>query len=282
MAMSFAANLRSLIARLSRHTPMFRGKGRMVLFADACLTDASNVESCVVIDTVNELASFQFDLRPWGQKFAYYYGQWEHDHVSMIRKLYRGGVFIDVGSSLGLYVVCMADLVAKASASIISIEPISENLVRQKRNVEINGCQNLVRYHQLALGSTISEIRISFDKSSGDNNAIISSDGGMTTPVTTLDSLLGESDAEQIGLIKIDVEGYEPKVIEGARETIARDRPVVFAEFNRERMAINGFDMVASWSFFVDCRYRAYQLSEGKLRQLDQPGVVENIYFVPS
>jgi hypothetical protein len=80
----------------------------------------------------------------------------------------------------------------------------------------------------------------------------------------------------------MDVEGYEPKVVEGGRQTIIRDRPVVFAEFNRERMAINGFDMTTTWSFFLDSGYQAYRLSEGRLVLLNQPGAFENIYFLPA
>jgi len=261
---------------------MFRGKGRLVLLADTCLTNESREDSYTVIDTINDLARFRFDLRPWGQKFAYYYGRWEREHVFAVRDLYRGGAFIDIGSSLGLYVVCLADLVAAAGATVISIEPVAQNLARQKRNVELNRCQHLVSYHQVALGSAAGELRISFDEASGDNNAIVGEHGDLRIPVTTLDRLVAESGCGPVGLIKMDVEGYEPKVVEGARETIRRHRPVVFAEFNRERMAINGFDMAAPWSFFLSCGYRAFRLAAGKLVPLEQPGIVENIYFVPA
>lgn len=260
---------------------MFRGKGRIVLFADDRFTDTSCAESFTVIDTLNNLVRFQFDLRPWGQKFAYYYGEWERDHILMIRSLYRGGIFVDVGSSLGLYVVCLGDIIGNAGASVISVEPVPQNLVRQKRNVELNHYQNLVRYCQVALGSEAGELRIGFDETSGDNNAIAHKDGGMAIPVVTLDRLVDSSGCGRVGLIKIDVEGYEPKVVEGAYRTIARDRPIVFAEFNRERMVINGFEMARSWEFFLDHGYRAYQLSEKNLILLNQPGEIENIYFLP-
>ena len=60
-----------------------------------------------------------------------------------------------------------------------------------------------------------------------------------------------------------------------------RYRPVVFAEFNRERMAINGFEMMRSWSFFLNNGYEAFQLSGKDLTLLEQPGDIENIYFLP-
>jgi len=260
---------------------MFRGKGRLLLLADACLTDPSDADSYMVVDTINSLARFRFDLRPWGQKFGYYYGEMEREYILAVRELYRGGAFVDVGSSLGLYVVCLGDRVAAAGAKVISVEPVAQNLQRQRRNVELNRYQHIVSYHQVALGSAAGELRISFDAESGDNNAIIGVHGGMTIPVIPLDRLVSETGCGKIGLIKMDVEGYEPEVVAGGRETIRRDRPVVFAEFNRERMAINGFDMAPSWSFFLDCGYRAYRLLAGKLVSLPHPGAVENIFFVP-
>ena len=280
-ATPIGGKIRSLISKFSRHTPMFRGKGRIVLLVDGWLTDTSTAESSTVMDTINNLAHFHFDLRPWGQKFAYYYGEWERDHINMIRRLYCGGTFVDVGSSLGIYVVCMGDLVAKAGASMLSVEPVPQNLVRQKRNVELNNYQDLVRYCQVGLGSEAGKLCIGFDETSGDNNAIIGKDGGFSIPVMTLDQLVQDSGCERVGLIKLDVEGYEPEVIEGAHETIVRHRPVVFAEFNRERMAINGFEITRSWSFFLDNEYKAFQLSGKELTLLQQPGDIENIYFLP-
>ena len=69
--------------------------------------------------------------------------------------------------------------------------------------------------------------------------------------------------------------------IAGGRETIRRNLPVILAEFNRERMAINGFTMDESWTFLKSCGYRCYRLHEGRLELLDDPGTVQDLYFVP-
>jgi hypothetical protein len=101
---------------------------------------------------------------------------------------------------------------------------------------------------------------------------------------STLDCLVEQMQLDNIGLMKIDVEGYEPMVIAGAKATIARDMPVIFAEFNRERMHINGFSMEPSWNFLIkELSYRCYFVPEGQrqLCLLSSPAHRENLFFIP-
>lgn len=273
--------IRSVFAWLFRHTPMFKGKGRIVLFLDRMLTNEHAPSSFVVAGHINGLAKMYFDLRAWGQKFAFYYGDWEHEFINLARQLYKGGAFVDIGSSLGLYVVCLGDVVRKYGEVVVSVEPIYFNLERQKRNVALNHFEDIVRYHPVALGKEESMLHISADSSGSDNNAFIVADGEMVVPVTTLDKLVDQSGYAKVGFVKIDVEGFEPMVVEGARGVIHRDRPIIFAEFNRERMRINQFDMAPSWQLLMDEGYRAFHVNKGKLQTLLEPGEVENIFFLP-
>lgn len=138
--------IRSALASLLQHTPMFRGKGRIILLLDRMLTDEHDPISFIANGPINGLARMYFDLRAWGQKFAYYYGVWEYDFINLVRQLYKGGAFIDVGSSLGLYVICLGDIVRKYGDVIVSVEPIIFNLDRQKRNVALNELEDVVHY----------------------------------------------------------------------------------------------------------------------------------------
>lgn len=253
----------------------------MILLLDRLLTDTSDPRSYETGGTLNGGVPFHFDLRPWGQKFAYYYRQWERDYISTLTSLYRGGWLVDVGSSLGLYVVCMAGAVRSAGGRIASIEPVPFNAERQKINIELNGVADLVEVAGVALGSAPGHVFLAVDPSHADNNAFINSEGGIEAEVVTLDALASRRKWSPIGAIKIDVEGYEPEVLAGATETIARDRPVLLAELNRERMAINGFTIDRSWTLLRDLGYRAYVLDRGRLLQITDPGSHENLFFVP-
>ena len=127
-------NMRKILAAIFTKTPFFKGKGRLVLLADNLLYDKDSSGSFMVTGTINSLAQMHFDLRPWGQKFAYYYGEWELEYITLARALYQGGAFIDIGSSIGLYVICLGDLVRKSGGIIALVEPVAFNLKKQKEN----------------------------------------------------------------------------------------------------------------------------------------------------
>lgn len=259
----------------------FRGKGKIVLFLDSWLTDQTNQESYLVGEVINNTALLLFDLRAWGQKFAYYYGKWEYELLSITRSLYRGGLFVDIGSSIGLYVVCMADIVSKMNGRIISIEPIPFNLDRQKKSILMNGFDSIVSYLGIGMGEQNSVIKLSADPLMADNNALVSQDGEWEIEMRTLDSVMESLGCERVGFLKMDVEGYEPMILKGGKMTISRDRPVILGEFNRERMDINGFKIEDSWRFLMDLDYAAFVEHDAKLYQINQPENWENIFFLP-
>jgi len=277
--------VRSAASHFLARIPAFKGKGRLTLLVDSILTDPNDQSSYETTGFLNGTNAFHFDLRPWGQKFAYYYQQWEKEYVEVLRELYRGGEFIDIGSSLGLYVICLAEKVRASNGHILSVEPVSFNLERQKKNVELNRVGDLVEYITCALGDRRGTVRIKADELGADNNAFVTAAGDLEIEVVTLDEIVAGRHVENIGAIKMDVEGYEPMVILGAKQTIQRYRPVILAEFCRERMEINGFDMQSSWDFLVDEQgYRCYVLEAAgrRLKAIQAPETYQNLFFIPN
>jgi FkbM family methyltransferase len=271
--------IRSLLPPILSRLPRFRGIGRITLALDALLTDRADPASYMVEGVLNGGCRFLFDLRGWGQKFAYYYRDLEREYVDALRRLYDGGIFVDVGSSVGLYAVCMAGVVRARGGRIAAFEPVPFNRERQRTNIALNKANDLVDVYPFALGAADAVLRMAGDPSHADNNAFLTASGDIEVEVRRLDDLA--SAWPRIGLMKIDIEGYEPEMLKGARATIERDRPIVFAEFNRERMAINGFTMDETWRWFTERGYRFCILCGGKLAELDAPGEHENLFILP-
>ena len=271
--------IRRLLPPLLSRLPRFRGIGRVTLALDALLTDRADPSSYIVEGVLNGGFHFLFDLRSWGQKFAFYYRDMEAEYVDALRRLYDGGIFADVGSSIGLYAVCLADVVRARGGRVAAFEPVAFNRERQQANIALNHAADVVDVYPFALGASDAVLRMAGDRTRADNNAFLTASGDIEVEVRRLDDVA--RDWPPIGLMKIDIEGYEPEMLKGARATIERDRPIVFAEFNRERMAINGFTMDESWQWFSERAYRCFRLRNGALAELDAPGAHENLFFIP-
>src|SRR6266511_4636383 len=74
----------------------------------------------------------------------------------LLHFLRSGDLFLDIGANVGTYTV-LASGVCKAST--VAFEPDPTTVLALKRNIEVNGVQDLVTVHELALGATECEVR---------------------------------------------------------------------------------------------------------------------------
>lgn len=146
------------------------------------------------------------------------------------------GAFIDVGANTGLYSV-MAAIIAPGRP-ILAFEPLPLALAALRRNIAANNIQNVVTVDDSALSNRLGKATLHIpDPSHGliETSASLEADfkprdlasTSLEVNVTTLDSLDIQG---PIGVIKVDIEGHEHAFLEGARNTISRERPIVFIE----------------------------------------------------
>ena len=128
------------------------------------------------------------------------------------RFLSRGDLFVDVGSNVGLYSVLAHEL----DVDIIAVEPHPDNVVRLRRNLELNGARAHV--HESALSDTVGTIRFSADL---DSENRMDEAGALVVQVDTFDRLIGD---RAVAGVKIDVEGAERHVLAGASRALSEGR----------------------------------------------------------
>lgn len=162
-------------------------------------------------------------------------------------------VVVDVGANIGNHATYYA---GEAGCRVLAFEcnPRMVGLLRQ--GVEMNGLGERIDLTHLgkAVSDRVGEVR--FNVVRDDYSYLDDSEAAAPTPAITLDSL----DLPRCDLLKIDVDGGEPKVLAGARRLLNTLRPVVTIEvlnFNRaevlQRLAYYGYEVLRE-----DSRQSAY------------------------
>lgn len=253
-----------------------------MLLCDWLLTNQAVPQSYLATGIVNDDSVLRLDLRVYGQKFAFYYRELDKPLIQYARMWYKPGVFVDVGASIGLWSVGIGHQAKRQGGRVIAIEPVPHHRARLEENLRLNGLEKCVDVIQVAVGEGPGRASMALNPIGVADNASISPAGDLEVEVTSLDQLLQDRKVTGTTFIKVDAEGYDPLVIAGASRTIERERPLLFVEFLRERMEMNGLSIEWSWELLVGrLGYRCGYVSETGFVFIDEPGKVENVFFLP-
>ena len=159
----------------------------------------------------------------------------EKDEDRIAACLRRGDTFVDVGANLGALSLRAATVVGP-EGRVHAIEPHPVTFDYLRRNVELNGLRN-ISMHNTALGAEQGIVHFTSKLHDDQNQA--STGPGIEVKCTTLDELLGDA-VERVDLLKVDVEGFELFVLQGAARLLAKTR-VVYFESCEEHFAKFGY-----------------------------------------
>lgn len=135
---------------------------------------------------------------------------------------------VDVGANVGDLTLTAAVAVGP-KGKVYSLEAHPRTYGFLQKNIALNKCSNVILFN-LALGDKESEIFFS-DLRGDDQNHVSENSRGVPVKMARLDDLpLPES---HIQLLKIDVEGYEKFVLEGASRTLEKVSCIYFESWER-------------------------------------------------
>ena len=161
-----------------------------------------------------------------------------NEFVFVGRSLSPGMVFVDGGANDGLYSILAGHYVGRAG-TVLAVEPSARECRRLEANVALNQLDNVL-LEQVALGDEPGE---SYLAVAGIGREVLNAlqphaqDGGEPVRVETIDALVHRHRLERVDVIKLDIEGSEVDALLGAKETIARFRPVLLIEAEEDRLA---------------------------------------------
>jgi FkbM family methyltransferase len=196
------------------------------------------------------------------------YNGFEEAEVQFVHRLLRPGMTVlDIGAHHGLYTLLTAKRVGR-NGRVIAFEPSPRECRRLAKHVRVNRCRN-VEVHACAVG----------DRSGGAELFMVDGfrDWGnslrppavpeptrmVRVPVRKLDDVLAERGIEHVDFIKLDAEGGELAILEGARKLLqTAPRPAILAEVEDIRTRPWGYPAREIMQLLARWNYRWFALSE--------------------
>jgi len=157
----------------------------------------------------------------------------EKENLDFVCKSWRDGVIataikersvLDIGCNIGNHTLYYAN--ECGAKSIYCFEPIAKTYDVLSKNVGLNKLETKTHLYQVGVGASSTKARIGHydEKNIGGTTIEVANDGDI--PIVSIDEL----NIQDIGLVKIDVEGFELNVLKGMTKTLEREHPFITIE----------------------------------------------------
>jgi FkbM family methyltransferase len=196
---------------------------------------------------------YELNLNEVIDSSIYFLGTYEPDLVSIIKRLIKqGDVILDVGANVGCHALLFSKL-AGPQGRVIAFEPTTWAFQKLKRNRELNlevCTKNLVLEKMAIADRSVKSQPVQFRSSwrlFGPKEQVEHE----LVDILTIDEYLEKHELARVDFIKVDVDGYEYKVIKGALRTLQVQKPVLMIEFGHYTLERVGDRLEA----LVDCLF---------------------------
>jgi FkbM family methyltransferase len=175
-------------------------------------------------------------------------------------------IAIDIGANVGLFTVYLATI---GYDKVHSFEPVPQTFERLQANLAINTFANTLVLNRLAVGAEEGFVEFQiFDDSPAQNrlsnpNKKLEHETikSIQIPVTTLDKYCDDNEINVIDFLKIDVEGMEPLVIQGASQILKNKLvKIILIEICPANLSLTGNSIDNLYKSFVDVGYLPHTL----------------------
>jgi FkbM family methyltransferase len=181
------------------------------------------------------------------------------DHAAARVKV--GDWVLDLGANIGIISSHLASIVGP-TGSVWAVEPLPTNVERLTRMKERNALQQLTVV-PVAVGAEAGTVSLGLPAGGhGSGWGSITKSFGIgercDVPVQTVDALVAgeQGSGRRLTFVKLDVEGYEFEVLEGAGGALGEHKPVVYCEFNGTLLEDRGRSSNDLLDAFADIGYQ--------------------------
>lgn len=202
-----------------------------------------------------------------------YKSRFEASYIQSLQPfIVPNSLVIDVGANVGFFTSFFAEWVNE-NGHVIAIEPDPSNCKNLQDTLIQNQLMNRVEIVAAAATSYNGKASLQLDPNNPTNHKLGSE--GISVDAITVDSLVTKYNLP-VSFIKIDVQGAELSVLEGASETIERFHPTLIVEIDEKSLA--DFDMrpIDILSFLTAQGYTMHLPEDGHFSDALEPTDILN------
>jgi FkbM family methyltransferase len=219
----------------------------------------------------------------------------------LIKVLGEGDVAVDVGANIGFFTV-LASILVGPTGRVVAFEPSAENVERLRANLAHNDCKNVTIIEKAATNQ-VGEVEFFINSGNSGGHALwdigqwpgYTEENGtparVAVPATTLDAEWAQLRLPTPKVIKIDVEGADQRVLEGASDLLVRQKPrFVIAELHPFGLVKMGCSQKSLRGFIERLGYSTFGLTNsGALPRLfpaatliEHPFIINLLFSTPA
>ena len=189
-------------------------------------------------------------------------GIWENDSTNIVNRLVKPNDFVlDIGANIGYYTILFSKLVGK-NGKVFAFEPTKDYYNVLKSNLKANNITNCESF-QIGFSDKDEQLKIFLGQHSasiyeiGDQKQIQSE----LINLMALNTFVLNNNIKKIDFIKIDVDGHEPRILEGAWESLEKFNPIILLEISHLHYLEAGFN---AWDFYKTLKDKNYLIYSEK------------------
>lgn len=273
--MFITINLRRKLRSLYRALPIKLPFMRNLYFRIREIRDRRRV----VVKTIEGI-TYELHLKEFIDSDIYYYGCFEEDTTRAIKSIVRSGMTaLDIGANIGAHTLAMAKKVGP-EGKVIAFEPMAWAQKKLRTNIELNSFTNIV-VEKIALSNKANigpaGFRTSWDKYESTSDGVVPE---KAVAFDRLDNYVENHNLSTVDFIKLDVDGFEYKVLEGAVETLKRFKPTLSMELGNYTLEQQGDTLEALTTLLDSLGYKFFR--EADLVELSSLDAINREFPDPS
>ena len=247
------------------NSPVQSGKGNIYnLFKST--VEKNNPLICSYDDNIR----IEVDLHDKIQRHIFFYGCYRTElkyKALMMSLIQTDDTVLDIGTHIGYYTLMFSRWVGN-NGQVIAFEASKKNYDKLTNNIRRNDFNNIMAIN--AAASNKDEERdfyISDDGNAGSNSLYLHGSNMKKESIKAVDTgkLLARETSTPPRLIKIDVEGHEPAVLQSLEPILdvsASISPHVFTEVNKHTLEAAGYAPEDVFNFMHGLGYQAFQITK--------------------